>query len=177
MELEDAVADGWAVIMRTPAAFALFGALPLLAACGGGDSLQGPPQGPGEEPATLDFSAVAGTWSGWGEVGVVATWLILELNASVRPGKILGASTVGTATSDGDLVEFCAGDLHPLTAAPPEYAASLRYVDQPADCVGGTVALEHDPAAGTLKSDFTAEDNSFTGTHLLTRGSDPGPAP
>lgn len=38
-------------------------ALLFVVACGGGDPVQGPTET--GEPVALDFSAIAGTWSGW----------------------------------------------------------------------------------------------------------------
>lgn len=151
--------------------------LALLMGCGGSDAA-GPGGGDddGSDPTSLDLSAISGTWSAWGTISNgEEPYLILELDGTPLRNGPAGTSSLGDEVN-GQLVEDCAADLIARTAAPPRYTFDLRHPPQ-STCTDGALVLQHDVQAGILHADFTAENDAFTGTHDLTRGSDPGPKP
>lgn len=152
----------------------------LLVGCGGSG-----PAGPDEqqespEPAVLDLSGAAGTWSGWGVItgGGVSTdsWLRISIESSAEEGHEAGRTTVGVVNGEGELIEDCTGDLRAVSAQPPVYHFDL-VITGGDGCVGGEIRAQHDVAAGTLLVEFTAETGNFGGSHVVRPGSDPGPPP
>lgn len=159
--------------MRTLSALAVSTTLAMVAACGGGDSIQGPTETePGEVPR-LDFSAIAGTWSGWaveprdGEEDV-QFWARFDLDESADQGARVG--TIEEGLTPG--VTVCVAN-----ALAEEVAGSVYTVRQlvSGTCPAATVRLEHDPEAGTLTVGWTAANT--TGSGVMRRGADPGPQP
>lgn len=145
--------------MRILSTLAVCGGLALLAACGGGDSVQGPPvQGPTEsgQSPTLDFSAIAGEWEGtWTLPNGVSGGLEGSLNSSAGTG-----AAVGTADwfFHGEL--DCRVDWIAVSAEPPTYVVEEDVtVNASGGCTEGRITFEHDAATQTL--DFLFE--GFTG--------------
>lgn len=158
--------------MRTLSALAMSTTLAMVAACGGGESIQGPTED--DEIVRLDFSAIAGTWSGWAvepreENEDVQFWARFDLEASADQGASVG--TIEEGLTPG--VTACVGDLLAEEAGEPVY--TVREIVTSGLCPTATVRLEHDPEAGTLTVNWTAANT--TGSGVLTRGSDPGPQP
>lgn len=149
----------------------------LAAGCGG--SSAAPTQAPDDpvEP-TLDFSAIAGEWVGWGvesfpDGGTRESWMALEIEESAPREEDVGSFRVGAEGASGQLVQDCSLDLIAREADPPDY----RFRATGAGCTPALLDVEHDTGADILFVDVTGDGEAFTASHVLEPGSDPGPAP
>lgn len=123
-------------------------ALTLFGGCGGGPA--GPMQviPPDQTPTPLDFSAIAGTWTGPGtftspsESGGFT--LTLELQAVAQRGAI-----VGTAAVDWDSGERCGSDLLAMEVEGTLYTVEER-IRFGCDVSGATLRLAYDPSSETI---------------------------
>lgn len=145
-------------------------ALALIGACGGSDA---PTQTQDPEPR-LDFSAITGSWAGWGLESLAdgstrPSWIGIDVEESAVEGEIVGSFWVGLALGD----TLCALDLQALASDPPEYG--LRILG--GECTGAMMDVEHDTDAGVLFLDIVAVGENFTANHILEPGTDPGPRP
>lgn len=167
--------------MRTLSAFAVSSALAFLSACGGGDAgnpVQAPTE-PAESP-TLDFSAIAGAWAGWGlEANGTQFWILVNMNSSAETGSVAGLVEYGLGDNPGDenSAGYCKGNWHANNADHPVYVVAERITL--GGCPDGRVVLELDPEAGTLSYDYTPDNaaGSLEAEGTLIRGTDPGPKP
>lgn len=165
-------------IMRNFTAVAVCGGLALFAACGGGDPVQGPTES-GESP-TLDFSAIAGTWAGWGlEANGVNFWIRASLSGGAGIGEVVGSIEYGTASTDSE--PDCLGDWRAVDTDHPAYTVdetiTVGRQGGGSGCPDGTVRLVLDPATGELSYEFTPDQGGAAATGTLRRGTDPGPRP
>lgn len=148
----------------------------VLVACGGSDApTQAPPV---DQSPTLDFTAIAGAWAGWGgeffpDGSVRTSWMVIDLDDNAQAGKQVGTFTVGVEGPDGELVQDCSLSLIAEAADPPTYTFTVTHPT----CTDATLDVNHDVDAGVLLIDVTAVGDAFTASHILEPGSDPGPAP
>lgn len=147
-------------------------ALALIGACGGSDA---PTQTQDPKPR-LDFSAITGSWAGWGlesfaDGSTRPSWIGIDVEESAIEGEVVGSFRVGLALGD----TLCATDLQALASDPPEYR--LRILSAGGGCGGVTMDVEHDTDAGVLFLDITASSENFSASHILEPGTDPGPRP
>lgn len=164
--------------MRTLGSLILSCSTALLMACGGGDPVQGPTES-GESP-TLDFSAVAGAWAGWGveprgegESDDIHFWMRASLSSSAGIGSTVGSIEYGLA--DPSQEPDCRGNWIAQDAENPVYVVAER-ITSGSGCPDGTVRLALDDQTGALSYDFTA-DGGPDAEGTLRRGTDPGPRP
>lgn len=143
----------------------------LLVACGDGD----PPQGPTEtgEAANLDFSAIAGTWSGWaiasGPAGDESFWVSFELDSEALEQEKVGTIEEGLERG----TTLCTGELRALEAEDPVF--TVREIIASGRCPDADMRLRYDPEEGTVRVDWTPPDPNVQASGVMTRGSDPGP--
>lgn len=147
-------------------------ALALIGACGGSDV---PTQTQDPKPR-LDFSAIAGSWAGWGleslsDGSTRPSWIGIDVGESATEDEVVGSFRVGLALGD----TLCATDLQALASDPPEYR--LRVLIAGGGCGGVVMDVEHDTDAGVLFLDIAAVGENFTASHTLEPGTDPGPRP
>lgn len=156
-------------MMRTLGrSFATALALLIATSCGGGSTgpTQMPP--PDEAPTPLDFSAIAGTWTGPGTFTSPAEdtgfTLTLDLQSAVPRGAI-----VGTAAVDWNSGEQCGSDLLASDVQGNLYTAEDR-VRFGCDVNGGAVRLLYDPATATIAYTWLHPDGfDWDVTATLTR--------
>lgn len=158
--------------MRTLSALLVSATLVTVAACGGGDSLQGPTED--DEVTRLDFSAIAGTWAGWATQpregnDDLQFWARFDLDATADQGAKVGSAEEGLTRGE----TTCVADLLAEEADEPVY--TVREVVTSGTCPTSEVRLEHDPEMETLTVNWTAGNTTASG--VMTRDTDPGPKP
>lgn len=147
-------------------------ALAFLVACGGGDPVQAP-QEIGESPR-LDFSAIAGTWSGWAVNPTgIQFWARFTLSESALEGSKVGTIEEGLVRGTAT----CFADALAVQAEDPVYVVEEVIQSTTTGCPDATARLEHDPDAGTLLVEWEVNEGGNAGSGVLTKGSDPGPKP
>lgn len=149
-------------------ALALASALTIgLTACGGGEELAGPDDGGNDEWPVLDFSAIAGAWSGPALEGDgIDFWIEARFDASAR--RHLKVGEVAYSLDEGGEVN-CIGDWLANSVEGDTYVVKEEITS--GSCPDGTVTLEHDPEAETLEYHFLPDngDPDLEGEGTLTR--------
>jgi len=132
-----------------------------LSGCSSGSPTEPPPpeESLGE---VIDYSAIAGTWSGWDNNGDFT--LAVEVEAEARMGESVGEFTVLQANS----TPFCEHQLRAASASPPTYL----FDGSVGTCSPTTLTFVHDP-----DEDRIALSTSNLQSGFLVRGDDPGPPP
>lgn len=144
-------------------AFVMFAA----SGCGGSEAAQGPSdvQEPENEAEPLDFSPIEGQWSGSGVAVSGITFSIrMTLSASAEPGRV-----VGNVRYDYAPDVFCLGSWTAESVDHPTFTLRQRATE--GQCPDGTVDLQFDEEAGTLRYDFTpiGTVQTATATGTVTR--------
>ena len=136
------------MVARIPVLTAVVISLALPGACGGGTTGPGQQIPPDAEPESLDFSAVAGTWTGPGTFVSPGEDTQFTLTLVFEDDAPKG-DVVGTATIDWASGEQCGSELLAVSVSGDVYTVEER-VEFGCDVTGATMRLAHDPVAEVI---------------------------
>lgn len=147
---------------------------------GGGGSVQGPNDEPGDVES-LSFMPIAGDWFGEASEPALGNrfWIQIRLDDSAAPEERIGQVAYGLFGSLEN--PLCSGHWHAVAVNARVYTVTERINRGAAlgGCVDGTVVLEHDPSDRTLDYEFSPlnGDPQLFATGLLRPHVDTGPFP
>lgn len=139
------------------------GVMALVTACGGGSGDTAPTQPPGSQSPVLDFSAIAGDWSGTGVDGFEPFYIVVSIQSGARRGEKVGVVEYQLVQG----VPACTGEWLAHVENAPLYTVK----EEIGGCPNVTVELVLDRPTGTLLYRYTADngDPRYDAEGELTR--------